>query len=196
MTEFEYIVGFHTIVLGLATAKLLTALSDTLKHRETIIPFWVHSLWCVIAQLNVIGYWYAIWRIQEGSTEFGYAEFLGFFSVSIALYLISSFLSFDLGDDKSIDLEEHFNRARVPTFLSLVYVFAFFVALEVIDSSAVNEAASTGSSLLDLFLAFGLPTLIFAGLIFKEKRAQQVIVVLYAVGYLATELNQAAVGGT
>ena len=109
---------------------------------------------------------------------------------------MSSFLSFDLGDDKSIDLQEHFNRVRVPTFLSLAYVFAFFVVLDITDDSVVNDAASTGSAWLDLLNGFGLPTLIFLGLIFKEKRAQQVIVVLYAVGYLATELNQAAVGGT
>lgn len=102
MTEFEYIVGLHTIVLGLATAKLLTSLSDTLKYRETIKSYWVHSLWCVIAQLNIIGYWYAIWRIQAESTEFGYAEFLAYFSVSVSLYLMSSFLSLDLGDDKNL----------------------------------------------------------------------------------------------
>ncbi len=196
MTEFEYIVGFHTIVLGLATAKLLTSLSDTLKHRETISSFWVHSLWCVIVQLHVIGFWYAIWRLQSGSTEFSYATFLGFFSVSVAFYLMSSFLSFDVGDDRNIDLEEHFNRVRVPIFPSLVYVVAFFVVLEVTGDSVVNDAATTGSAWLNLLMGLGLPTLILLGLIFKAKRAQQVIVVLYAVGYLATEFNQAAVGGT
>ncbi len=56
MTQtFEYLVGIHAIVLGLATAYLLTTLADTIKYRATISHYWVHTAWCVLLQLLLIG---------------------------------------------------------------------------------------------------------------------------------------------
>jgi hypothetical protein len=67
MSVFEYIIGIHTIVLGLATAKLLSTFADTIKYRMTIGPFWVHTLWCVVTQLAIIGWWWFMWLpLKEG----------------------------------------------------------------------------------------------------------------------------------
>ncbi len=195
MSEFEYIVGFHTIVLGLATAKVLTTLSDTLKYRESIKGFWVHSLWCVIVQLNIIGFWYAIWRIHSENTAFSYAEFLAYFSVSVSFYLASSFLSLDLGDDKKVDLEQHFFRVKFPALASFSYVFLFFAAVVLFGSPIPDEAQTTGMTLLDWISLITLPALVAAALLLNSVRAQQVIVALYAIIYVVVELNQSVIGG-
>ena len=195
MTEFEYIVGLQAIVLGLATAKILTTLGDTLKYRSTIAGYWVHSLWCLVAQLNIVGYWYATWRIQSPSTNFGYGEFLVFFSGSIALYLVSSFLSIDTGGSQRVDLEEHFEKVRIPTLLSLLYIYTFFVFFAFLVSPVSEGVGGTGSEIMDIINVTVLPALLILGIAFKGKRIQQAVVVVYALGYVSVEIGQAVASG-
>ena len=47
MTVFEYIIGIHSIVLGLAIASLLSTFAEQLKYREAKHLYWVHSAWCL-----------------------------------------------------------------------------------------------------------------------------------------------------
>ena len=191
MSEFEYIIGFHTIVLGLATANLLTTLADTAKHRETIRPFWVHTLWCVILQLTIIGWWYALWRDLSDVTEFSYVSFLIVFSVSIAFYLMSSFLSINISGTKTVDLEAHFFQVRTPAFISMAYAFGVLL----IRVNLVGDTGGTGNPVLDL-INNTIPLLApLAALVLTSRLAQKIIVVVYSVSYLIVEVNQLAVGG-
>jgi hypothetical protein len=192
MSEFEYIIGIHTIVLGLATAKLLTTLADTAKYRETIRPFWVHTLWCMILQLTIIGWWYALWRELNSVPEFSYASFLIMFSVSIAFYLMASFLSISISINgtKTVDLEAHFFQIRIPAFISMAYAFSVLI----IRAYLVGDTSSTGNSVLDLINYTNLLLTPLAALVLSSRLAQQIIVVVYSVFYLIVEVNQLGVG--
>lgn len=191
MSEFEYIIGIHTIVLGLATANLLTTIADTAKHRKTIRPFWVHTLWCVILQLTIIGWWYALWRDLSGVSVFSYANFLVVFSVSVAFYLMASFLSINISNDRTVDLEAYFFQIRIPAFLSLAYAFAVLL----FRVNLVGDSSSTGNSVLDFVNYTVLIMTPLAGLVLTSRLGQRIVVVVYSVAYLAVEFNQLGVGG-
>lgn len=191
MSEFEYVIGIHTIVLGLATARLLSTLADTAKYRNTIRPFWVHTLWCIVLQLTLIGWWYALWRELSEVTTFSYVNFLVMFSVSVAFYLMASFLSIDISGEKSIDLEAYFSQIRVPVFLSMGYAYGVLLTRVFI----VGDAGSTGSSLLDNVYYATIAVTPIVGLFLTSRRGQQIVVVVYSIVYLATEVNQLAIGG-
>ena len=190
MSEFEYVIGIHTIVLGLATAKLLTTIADTAKYRGSIRPFWVHTLWCVILQLTIIGWWYAMWRDLSGISEFSYGSFVSLVSVSVAFFLMSSFLSLDVGSERTTDLEEYYSQIRIPMFLSFGYAWGFLV----LRSILVGDAGTTGSTILDAMSLAIPPAVVVAGLVFSSRRAHEIIVIVYSVGYLAVEINQLGVG--
>ena len=191
MSEFEYVIGIHTIVLGLATASLLSTLADTVKYRKTIRPFWVHTLWCVMLQLTLLGWWYALWRELSEVTTFSYASFLVVFSVSVAFYLMASFLSIDISGDKSIDLEAYFSQIRVPVFLSMGCAYGVVLSLVFLEW---DKASSTGSLLLDIVNYTVIAMTPLAGLFLTSRRAQQSVVVVYSIAYLVVEFNQLGIG--
>ena len=67
LSTFEYIVGIHTIVLGLATAYLLTTITDTIKYRKSIRHYWVHTAWSVVLQFVLIGWWFGVLSRLQGT---------------------------------------------------------------------------------------------------------------------------------
>lgn len=184
MSAFEYIVGFHTIVLGLATARLLETLADTIKHRGTIGHFWVHTVWVVLLQLTIIGWWYALWRDlrSEVVDELGYLEFLATLSISISWFVAAALLDPDLEDHRDTDLEAHFFSVRVPLFLT----FAWPGLVGVLGLFLVGDVMTFDQVATSLEFAV-LPV---AGLMLRGRRSHEVLVVLYGVAFLLIEISQ------
>ena len=119
MSSFEYLVGIHTIVLGLAMAQLLTTIADTIRFRDTLEGYWLHTAWCVLMVLLVLGWWYGLWRLLGDEGEILYRRFLPSFGFTVSLFLAARFLTLDLESHRTASLEEHFARVRVPFFAFL-----------------------------------------------------------------------------
>jgi hypothetical protein len=140
--------------------------------------------------LGSSGWWYALWRELSEIATFSYASFLVMFSVSVAFYLMASFLSIDISGEKSVNLEAYFSQIRVPVFLSMGYAYGVLLARIFL----VGDAGATGNSLLDVVsYAVSIMTPL-AGLFLTSRRGQQWVVVVYSVGYLAVEFNQLGIG--
>ena len=134
LSTFEYIVGIHTIVLGLATAYLLTTITDTIKYRESIRHYWVHTAWSVVLQFVLIGWWYGLWRTLHDESTISYAGFLGEFAFTVALFMAVRFLIVDIERSQKVDLKTHFNQVRIPFFICLAFPYVLFVALGWLNS--------------------------------------------------------------
>jgi hypothetical protein len=189
LSAFEYIVGFHTIVLGLATARLLETLAGTVKHRTTVRHFWVHTVWVVILQLTIIGWWYALWRDLRGEyvDELGYLEFLFTLSISISWFVAAALLDPDLEDHRDTDLEAHFFSVRVPLFLTFAWPAAVgFVGLFVVGDEMTLDRIATSVE---------FAVLPVAGLLLRSRRGHEVLVLLHGAAFLLIEISQQGIGG-
>ena len=58
MTIFEYIMVMVSIILALALAQLLRALTELITSTRR---YWVHMIWVVILVLMVVQFWWAYW---------------------------------------------------------------------------------------------------------------------------------------
>ena len=196
MSAFEYIVGFHTIVLGLATARLLETLAATVKHRGTVGHCWVHTMWVVLLQLTIIGWWYALWRDLRTDTveELGYLEFLFTLSISISWFVAAALLDPDLKDHRNTDLEAQFLSVRVPLFVT----FAWPGALGLIGLFVTGgEMTVTGGEMtLDrIATSAEFALLPVAGLLLRSMRGQQFLVVVHGIAFLLIEISQQGIAG-
>lgn len=188
MSPFEYLVGIHTIVLGLATAYLLTTIADTIKYRRSISHYWVHTAWSVLLQFLLIGWWYGLWRLMSNETQIAYGRFLVEFAFTVSLFMAVRLLTIDLGEMKRIDLKEHFYQIRVPffVFLAIPYVVAI--------SSGWLSRLDTGTPVGDIVTMAVQLLVPLIGAMFANERLQTVLVIVYGVTYLAIEFQQLGVG--
>jgi hypothetical protein len=76
-------------------------------------------------QLTLVGWWWAFWRTFHSETDFSYLAFVEEISISIAFLMAARFLSFELGEDKVIDLEEYFFQIKNPMFVFVAYAFCY-----------------------------------------------------------------------
>ena len=188
MTPFEYIVGIHTIVLGLATAYLLTTIADTIKYRASISHYWLYTAWCVLVQMLLIGWWFGLWRLMGTEIEITYSRFLIEFAVSVSLFLAVRLLTVDLASEDGIDLKQCFYKVRVPFFIFLG--IPYLIAL----SAGWIFTLDTGTPVGDV-ISFGAQLLVpIAGILFSNEQVQKVLVFAYGIPYLVVEFQQFGVG--
>ena len=188
MSTFEYIVGIHTIVLGLATAYLLTTITDTIKYRGSIRHYWVHTAWSVVLQFVLIGWWYGLWRTLHDESTISYAGFLGEFAFTVALFMAVRFLIVDIEGSEKLDLKTHFSQVRIPFFVSLAFPYVLFVALGWLNS---DETGTPIGDIVTVTVQIAIP---IAGVLVANERAQAAFVLVYGFTYLIVEFQQYGVG--
>lgn len=188
MTPFEYVVGIHTIVLGLGTAYLLTTITDTIKYRKSITQYWVHTAWSVVLQFLLIGWWYGLWRTIGDEAVISYGGFLREFAFTLALFMAVRFLILDVDRSQGVDLKAHFNEIRIPFFICLGFPYAWAVFIGMWTS---EETGTPVGDLVTVVIQLAIP---IAGALVANERAQAAFVLIYGVTYLVIEFQQYGVG--
>ena len=185
MTVFEYIVGIHTIVLGLATAYLLTTLADLIKHRDSVTHYWVYTSWCVLMQFLMVAWWYGLWRLLSDEAVVSYLDFLEVFAFTVSLFMAARMLTTDI-EESHVDLKQHFYKIRIPffSFLTLPYVIAFSAGWLFTMDTTIGDWISAAVQLV-------VP---IVGLASSNEKLQKILVFAYGVPFLVIELQQYAVG--
>ena len=105
--------------MGLGLTHLLTGVSKTIHHRDTLRVYWVHLMWALNVAIYIVAIWWGLFW-WSGETSWTFFQFLFILLYAIVLFLLASLLfPWDLEADQ--DLEEHFWRTR-PWFFSILAV--------------------------------------------------------------------------
>ena len=181
MSSFEYVASIYSIVLGLASANLLMALGGTLKYRDTIQHYWVHSAWCVTLLFGLIALWAAIWEQESTVLDRTVFSMLPFFGWAVCLYVATYLLSPDFSQPQDRDLHAYFQRIRTPFFCFLISPFLVY-------NGILLPFLGYELEFVPLMLAWSLVVLGFVGLLAKPKWVQGAVV----IAWLATQATQEA----
>ena len=92
MTIFEYVTVAVSIILGLAIARYLSALSDLFLHRNSVRGHWIPLVWSFMTFFTALGFWWQMFSVRELVEVWTYFDFLLTVSMPIFLFLSSSLL--------------------------------------------------------------------------------------------------------
>ena len=119
MTVFEYLGVILSVIMGLGLTHILAGLSKTIHHRNSVKPYWVHTLWTFNTLIYIIIIWWGMfwWSNQQ---DWSFFQFLLLILYAIVLFLLASLLyPWDLPTD--FDFETHFFDTR-PWFFSVLAI--------------------------------------------------------------------------
>ena len=176
--------------MGLGLTHLLTGLSKTIHHRDTLRVYRVHLVWTLNVAPYIVAIWWGLfWSSGQGSWSF--LQFLFILLYAVVLFLLASLLfPWDVAADQ--DFEEHFWRTR-PWF------FAILAMAWVIDVPDTQLKGKEGLRAIPAeYAVFALThiTLAIIGASTSDRRSHSVYAVLWPVlslGFLTfTTLAQMA----
>jgi len=88
MTTFEYVMVMVSVVLALALAQLLRALTEVVTNPRR---YWVHALWMLSLVLLIVQIWWAYWDFNATET-WTFALYLYLLSYPIGVFIAASLL--------------------------------------------------------------------------------------------------------
>ncbi len=65
MSLFEFLMVLVSLIIGLGIAELLSGVAKTIRHRQTLKPYWIHSTFVLIIFLALLQQWWEIWSIRD-----------------------------------------------------------------------------------------------------------------------------------
>lgn len=115
MTTFEYVMVMVSVVLALALAQLLRALTEVVTNPRR---YWVHVVWMVSLVLLIVQVWWAYWDFNA-TTTWTFAFYLLLLSFPVAIF-ISAALLVPATRASDIDWRAHYYRVHRWTFGTLL----------------------------------------------------------------------------
>jgi hypothetical protein len=88
MTTFEYVMVMVSVVLALALAQLLRALTEVVTNPRR---YWVHALWMLSLVLLIVQIWWAYWDFNATET-WTFALYLYLLAYPIGVFIAASLL--------------------------------------------------------------------------------------------------------
>ncbi len=158
MDKFEYLSVLISIILGLAIANLLTGATRLIQLRRRIDLHATTLCWMTMLFLaNIQVWWVAFERRDIGNWDF--FSFLLYLLIPIILFVLSTLVLPDMGDEDDINLQANFDQNRG---------WFFGLLMGVILVSLLEETVRTGRLPLTLdggFRAIFLLSSLLAALI-------------------------------
>jgi hypothetical protein len=191
MTVFEYIMGIHSIVLGLATAILLSTIAEQLKYREVIKPYWVHSAWCGVLLFFILSTWWGYWYTLEQIENISIFEFLYTFQFSIVMYLCARLLSPDPLREQESSAEDYFFRIKTPFLLILLFGITAWSVFGLTGLLPSSTPVVISEAIAGLIILYGI---FLVGIFSSNRRVHGVIVISVLVLQVIGEVSQGAIG--
>ena len=190
MSAFEYLGVLVSVVMGLGLTHLLTGVSKTIHHRDTLRVYWVHLMWALNVAIYIVAIWWGLFW-WSGETSWTFFQFLFILLYAIVLFLLASLLfPWDLEADQ--DLEDHFWRTR-PWFFSFL---AVAWVIDIPETVMKGQEGLRGVPAGYAILAATHVTLALVGAMTSDRRFHAAYAVLWptvSVGFLTfSTLNQIA----
>lgn len=139
MTDFEFLMGFQSVLLGLAVAELLSRLADAIGARKIVRIGWLTPLLALTVFMIAIQVWLNLWFARDRVVVDGGVMFVSALN-SAGFYLAAALVFPRQLAKKRSALDDHY-RANKRAVVAIILV-----------TTVVNEIAGVAAG------ARGLPT--------------------------------------
>jgi hypothetical protein len=169
MGPFDFVLGFYSVVLGVAVAQLMTNVGRLIEERDRVRGYWVSHVWILTVLLGDVGNWWSMWGVREVKRWSVYS-FLLLVALLATVYLMTVLLFPRIPDGgAAIDLERHYFRSRRVFFsataaswlLALACNWTFF-PITLFDPWNVVPAVMGGLSVVAAFSGNRIFHMVFA----------------------------------
>ena len=117
MTHFEYIVGFLSILMGLAIAELLSGIGRIFRERRTTTIYWVHVTWMLLLICICIISWWNVWTLHDKEIQ-TISEFVMILAPRLLYVVLAFVLSPPISHGQHFNLREYYyNQFRLAAIL-------------------------------------------------------------------------------
>lgn len=167
MDAFSYLSVLLSIVLGLAVTQLLSGFAGLVRSRRRIAMYWPVPVQMAVTLLLAVQVWWAMFGLRD-VRHWTFAGFLMVLAQTIAMFLMSAFITPDLGGDHAIDLREAYFREARWFFGSILILLATSLA----KNAVLTGRFQTGFDLAGHFV-FG--ALALAGVLSRSDFVHKLI---------------------
>jgi hypothetical protein len=116
MSDFEYVVGFYALLLGLAVANVAVGFADMWRDREKQAAGWCAPLLAGCVLLGAMNVWLSTWQTR---VEISVDAWQMLSALGICLPYVFVSRAMTPPDGAAIGLEEHYLKSRIPILVSL-----------------------------------------------------------------------------
>ena len=116
MSDFEYIVGFYALLLGLAVANVVIGFADMWRERERIEIGWCPPLLAGSVLFGAMNTWLSTWQTHQAVTVDAW-QMIAALGICLPYVFVSRAMTPPEGD--TTGLEAHYLKSRVPILVSL-----------------------------------------------------------------------------
>ncbi len=128
---FKHVVVPIGVVVALGVARIVTATSNYIQHRERVRFSAAHATWCVILFLWFVGLWWIVWGLRRVDSDlWSYFTLIFLLSGPCVLYLAATLLLPDLPERGDLDLGERFEVLGRAFFLSMTAFLLWLACTE------------------------------------------------------------------
>lgn len=116
MSDFEYIVGFYALLLGLAVANVAVGFADMWRDREKQAAGWCAPLLSGAVLLGAMNTWLSMWAVHD-VVKVDAWQMLAALGICLPYVFVSRAMT--PPEDSKIGLEDHYLKSRVPILFAL-----------------------------------------------------------------------------
>jgi len=91
MSLFEFLMVLVSIIIGLGITEMLKGIAQMIRFRQSVKPYWVHSMLVVFVMVALLQQWWEIWDLQRVSV-WTFPGLLLMLSGPVGLFLITHLL--------------------------------------------------------------------------------------------------------
>ena len=91
MSLFEFLMVLVSIIIGLGITEVLKGIAQMVRCRQSVTPYWVHSVLVVFVMIALLQQWWEIWDLQRVS-DWTFTGLLLMLSGPVGLFLIAHLL--------------------------------------------------------------------------------------------------------
>lgn len=124
MSDFEYIVGFYALLLGLAVANVAVGFADMWRDRERKAIGWCPPLLAGLVLLGSMNTWLSTWRTHD-DVKVDAWQMVAALAICLPYVFVSRAMTPPDGD--TIGLEDHYLKSRIPILFALALPPVFSV---------------------------------------------------------------------
>lgn len=116
MSDFEYIVGFYALLLGLAVANVVIGFADMWRERERIQIGWCPPLIAAAVLIGAMNTWLSTWQTHQAVTVSSW-QMIAALGICLPYVFVSRAIV--PADEDKIGLEDHYLKSKLPILIAL-----------------------------------------------------------------------------
>ena len=153
MSDFEYVVAFYALLLGLAVANVAVGFADMWRERERLAIGWCPPLLAASILIAAMNTWLSTWVTHQAVRVDAWQMIAALF-ICLPYVFVSRAMS--PPENSDIGLEDHYLKSRVPILIALslppVFTVVTKIRLDHFHYGAIEEFWLMGRFLLPLAL--------------------------------------------